>query len=125
MKLARRTFITSRLWADADSATIRRPTETTSPYGGQTLPDWPDGWTVVASNVPVRIAPVTQQPREAAVAGTLRSVRAVALLFPLGTDVQGSDRVTVGARTFEVVAPTGPATAAIAAALTVDATEIT
>lgn len=79
-----------------ESATIRRLTDTADGAGGQSR-TYAD-----VATVPARIAPVTG--REAITGARLTSINQYKITMPAGTDIQESDRVVIGAHTFEAVA---------------------
>lgn len=89
-------------WQMTETATVQRLTQVVDTTGGFT-----DTYTTVAT-YPCSFTsyPITPIERE-----TTINVVAVAFwrfVFPYDADIQPTDRLTVGARSFEVVSPHGP-----------------
>ena len=80
------------------TCTIGRMTRTSDGAGG-----WDDVFTQSAV-ILCDYAP-SDNGSDGSQASTVRTVVEWAFAFPLGTDVRVTDRVTVGSRTFEVIAP--------------------
>ena len=81
-----------------DSATISRVTLTTTSLGGSS-----EGWATVAT-VACRVSPlVVSSAVERAAADVEMAVSPWVITLPANTDIRITDRVVVGARTFEVV----------------------
>lgn len=80
-----------------DLAEVTRATSTSDGRGGRTMV-----WVTVAS-VPCRVAPDTTRA-EGTVADVVTNVQRWMLTMPSGTNVLPDDRISVGTRTFEVVA---------------------
>lgn len=78
------------------SCTINRFTSVSDGMGGQT-----ETWTAVAT-VGCRLNPRQTQPADATIANAPRNVSGWIITLPYGTDVHDRDRITIGARTFEV-----------------------
>lgn len=106
--------MTTMLLSAADIAGMRATLNRTLPDTATILsdtqvPDGAGGYTVTtATSAPVacRVAPSTV--REATIAGRLDAVGLWTLTFPAETVVLAPNRVAVGSRTFEVVAPLRP-----------------
>lgn len=81
-----------------DTAQVQRKTLTPDGAGGFT-----ESWATVAT-VACRISPSGRSPEERAIADRLTATSAWTLTVPALTDIQPSDRIIVGNRTFEVVA---------------------
>lgn len=80
------------------TATILRRISAVDGLGGQT---WT--WNPVATNVPVRLSPIATLSTEQQTAERDTGLQAWQLTFTANTDIVLTDRVTIGARTFEVV----------------------
>ena len=81
------------------TATIKRRTQVSDGAGGFT-DTYPTVATSACSFTATQITPVE---RENAIG--IQTISFFQFSFPAGTDVRSADRITVGSRTFEVVAP--------------------
>lgn len=88
------------------AAAIGRPTTVNGPQGPTTSFQTVTG----LEAVPCSVAPAGTAPVEQSLAGGVSAVAPWLLTFPRGTDVRSADRVTVGTRRFDVVAPRRPRT---------------
>lgn len=79
-----------------DTAIVVRSTLTPDAYGGQT-----QTLTTVAT-VPCRVSPTGARGSDSTIGGVVASLSAWTITLPSETDVNVSDRITVGARSFEV-----------------------
>lgn len=79
------------------TAVIMRNTPTADGMGG-----WTDAWAAVGT-VDGRLAPAQESGAEQLIAGRIVGEDAWVITVPQGTDVTERDRVTISARTFEVV----------------------
>lgn len=77
-----------------ETATVQRVTRTPADGGG-----WDESFATVAT-VAARVGPISGDLQD--IADTAAEVSAWALTFPAGTDVQPTDRVLIGARTFTI-----------------------
>jgi head-tail adaptor len=85
-----------------DTAVIQRKTLTSDDAGGYT-----EGWTTIAT-VDCRVAPQGFTRDEEEIADRITAAKLWVITVPAGTDVDHSDRILVGSRTFEPVARPGP-----------------
>ena len=85
-----------------ETVVVSRRALTSDSLGGYT-----EGWTTAATTVG-RIAPVSAS--EALLAGQQRIVANWKITLPANTDVRDEDRLTIGARVFEVVGILGAET---------------
>lgn len=69
--------------------------------------DGADNWTTIATNVPCR-GWADRAQQEVVIAGELRSVIPWLFELPAGTDAGSKDRLSIGTRTFEVLAVIDP-----------------
>ncbi len=81
-----------------DTAQVQRRTLTPDGAGG-----FGESWQTVAT-VACRVAPSGRSPDEQVIAERLTTTSVWTLTLPADTDVRPTDRIVVGARTFEVVA---------------------
>lgn len=65
-------------------------------------------WAAVASEVPCRLSSMVQRPSENVAATALQSTVLYMLTLPALTDIRPTDRVIVGATTFEVAGVLSP-----------------
>jgi head-tail adaptor len=85
-----------------DTAQVGRQALVSDDAGG-----FSESWSVVAT-VACRVSPGGLLPQERAVAERMGVVSSWVVTLPALTDVRAADRLVVGTRTFEVVAPLGP-----------------
>ena len=90
---------TTSVGALPDTCTISRATPTADALGGQTVV-----WANVAVGIACRFAPDGITDGERDVAGAVRSTAGWRFTLAHNIDARLTDRIVVGARTFEVVA---------------------
>lgn len=83
-----------------DLADVLRPARTDDSGGGSTITD-----EEAYSDLAVRVSPSDMTPDERIIADRVQALMLWDLTFPAGSDIRAADRITVGARTFEVIAP--------------------
>lgn len=81
-----------------DTALVSRRTLTPDGYGGAS-----DSWATVAT-VACRVSPDAFAGGERPIAGGEQAIAAWLITLPAETDVTATDRIVIGARTFEVIA---------------------
>lgn len=86
-----------------DLCTIKALSTARDDQGGTTKT-----WANTATNVPCRLAPADTQPQEGPIAERLGLSLAWMLTLPAEQVITPANRVAIGSRTFEVVAPLAP-----------------
>lgn len=85
-----------------DVCDIKRATPTSDGQGGRTTV-----WATIHAAVPCSVAPTQVHQSEREIADRLSAQAAWTIAVPANTDVLVTDRVVVGARTFEVLKVSG------------------